>query len=338
MRRKGFCGVSGWVRRWLAGAVIALGLAAWVENVAAADVRGYSVLKGEFLNQVGPTERELDPDFGFSVLASVDLTDFDLATQARVRLPDGDTLEMDSLGDSWVLLDSYATLEELDVAYVWGDYILLFKTVHDGDYSCLVELPERALPPGALLSNWEDVQGIDTARELELRWEYDAPLRADDFVQVYVNLGHQEVFSTPNLGEPGALDGRVRSVTLPPGVLAPGLVHSLNIEITRLISTNSGCYAGVEGVGGVFRSTSIDLVTVKPPQLRLLSAAAGSAVVVEVLAEPGSTVVLEQSPDLAAWTPVTTNRPALATNVVTLPATPLAGPSPPALYFRARQD
>src|SRR5207247_8919639 len=111
------------------GLIVALAaLTLWHAPVAAraTDVRGYSMLKGQFLNQIGPDELITDPDFGFSILASVDLTEFYVVTNASLRLPSGNTKLMEDLGDSWDFLDSDNTFLALNKAYDWGDYTVAF--------------------------------------------------------------------------------------------------------------------------------------------------------------------------------------------------------------------
>jgi len=297
-----------------------------------ADVLGYSVLKGQFLNQTGADELVLDPDFGFSLLVSVDLTDFDLLEEATLRLPDGEEMAMDNLGDSWDFLDSAATLLALNEAYTWGDYVLLFNTINDGGFSCLISLPESPLPPTPRLVNFADVQAVDPGKPLKLVWDFDAAPESNDFVQVYVNLGHAEVFSTPNLGSPGALDGTSRSATIPAGTLEPGWIHSLNLEITRLVSTNADCYPHAEGVGATFRSTSVDVSVLVPPVLRLMSQPTNGVVAVEVRTEPQQTVVLQASADLEVWSNVATNTAPSGTNVFNIPLGDVPG-----RFFKAWQ-
>src|SRR2546425_13293526 len=117
------------------GLIVAVAaLTLWHAPVAAraTDVRGYSILKGQFLNQVGPDALVTDPDFGFSILASVDLTEFYLVTNASLALPSGNLKRMEDLGDAWSYLDSHDTLLSLNTAYESGNYTVVFKTVNDG--------------------------------------------------------------------------------------------------------------------------------------------------------------------------------------------------------------
>lgn len=293
----------------------------------------YSIIKGHFLYQTGPEELVSDPLFGFSFLGGVDLVDLDLLNSATLLLP-GDTLiDLEDYGDSWSLLESYETEMELDEAYPWGDYTLSFDSKTEGPHSCLIGIPETPLPPTPRLTNFADVQTINPSQPLTLNWEFDALPAADDFVQMYVNLGHGEVFSTPNQGEPGALTIHDRSVTIPADTLVAGYIHSLNLEVTRVTSVNSECYPDVQGYGAVFRSTSVDLFVMTPPVLRFLSRSGNELPEIEVVADPEGTVVLQGSPNLQTWSNIATNTSSSGTHVFRLP--PETGADH---FFRAFQN
>jgi hypothetical protein len=283
-----------------------------------ADVTGYSVIKGHFLNQTGPDQLVDDPLFGFSILGGVDLADLDLLDSAKVRLPEGVTVELDDFGDTWTLLKSFETQEALDSAYQWGDYIVSFDSRVEGPHSCLLELPETPLPSTARLVNFADVQSIHPNRPLKLTWAWDSVPAPSDFIQLYVTLGHGEIFSTPNLGEPGALTPEDRTVTIPAGTLVPGAIHSLNLEVTRMTSTNATCYPGVTGFAAVFRSTSVDLLVRTPPSLRLLGRTTNGLPELEVVGDPNGPIVLQGSLDFTAWSNIATNTSGTGTNLFLL--------------------
>ena len=48
--------------------------------------------------------------------------------------------------------------------------------------------------------NFGDVQSINPARPLTLTWSFDAPPAKSDFVQVYVTLGHGEIYRGKQVG------------------------------------------------------------------------------------------------------------------------------------------
>lgn len=294
-----------------------------------ADVTSYSILKGQFLVQTAPETLVQDDTFGYSILVSVELADFYLATGATLRLPSGGILAMDDMGISWDYLDSFRTQAALNADYGWGRYIIQFQTVNEGEFACPIDFPSSPLPPTPRFSNFNDIQLSNPARDLVLDWTFSEPPRADDFVQVYINQGHAEVFSTPSLGMPGALDGGTRSLTLPAGTLQPAALYSLNLEITRIAATNATSYPDAPGLAATFRSTEVILATAAPPVLRLESSSHGQ-IVVEVVSDPGKTIVLQRSASDFSWTSIATNTSPTGTNLSTFPiANQTAG------YFRA---
>lgn len=310
--------------------------AAWLvpaPETPAADVLGYSIIKGEFLLQPGPSkdDLQLDPLFGFSLMTNVEIEDLDRLNSARLRMPAGDTLDLEDYGDYWSILDSYETAAALDETYPWGDYVFLIDAVKDGKFSCLVELPETALPPRPYLVNFQDIQAVDASKPLTLKWEFDGTPATNDFVQVYVDLGHAEIYSTPNVGEPGALRASDRTVTIPAEVLIPGAIHSLNLEITRIVSTNLDCHPSAQGSGAVFRSTELDLWVPWPPEVRWVTQTTNGLPAIEVVADPEQTVVLQSSVDLQVWSNLATNAATSGTNVFEIPST-----GDPRRFFRTQ--
>jgi hypothetical protein len=284
-----------------------------------ADVRGYSVLKGLFQNQTDANTLEVDPDFGYCLLASVDLTDFYLVTDASFRLP-GDRVEaMDDIGDFWAFMDSRSTFLSLNTAFGWGTYTFDFTTANEGSFTCALTFPTTPLPPTPRLLNFSAVQEVNPSQPLRLEWDFSAMPRPSDFVQVYINHGHDEIFSTPDLDQPGALDGTARSVTLPAGTLEPGRVYSLNLEITRVVSTNAASYPGAPGVAGTFSSTALTIGTMALPRLRLAAPPANGALSVEVWGAPDKTVVLQGTDDWKEWRNLATNSSPSGTNLFVAP-------------------
>jgi len=297
----------------------------------AADVRGYSVLKGNFLLQTSPAAPTTDPDFGFVILASVDLTDFYLVTNATVRTPANELKVMDNLADFWALFDVRDSLSALNSAYGWGTYTIAFDAVNDGSFTGALNLPNTPLPPAPRLTNFEAVQAVNPAQPLTLNWNYPSAPRASDFVQVYITDGHADVFSTPDFGQPGALNGSARTLTIPSNTLDPGSILSLNIEITRVVSTNSTAYPWAEGVAGVFRSTAIDLTTITLPRMKILGPTNG-VLTIEVRGSAERTNILQATDDFMSWRNVATNVAPLGKSVFNVPAE-----TPTARWFRTRQ-
>jgi hypothetical protein len=297
----------------------------------AADVAGYSVLKGHFLLQEGPGTPATDPDFAYSILAAVELTEPATVTNATLRTPGGAVNVLDDLSDSWDFLDTRDTLSQLTSAYGWGNYTVTFGTLHDGNYSCVLSLPNTALPPAPHLTNFAAIQAVNPLRDFTVYWDFPSAPNASDFVQVYITDGHDVVFATPDFGQPGALNGAARSAVIPAGTLDANSIVSLNLEITRVVSTNATTYPAAAGIAGVFRSTELDLTTINPPRMKILPPTNGM-VVIEVRGSAARTNVLQSSGDFVSWRNDATNVAPLGKSVFSVRSS-----NSPARFFRAWQ-
>lgn len=302
-------------------------------SLQAADVAGYSVLKGQFLNQVDETTLLPDEDLGISILASLDLTDYDLATGAALTLPDGEEVSMDNASLSWDYLDyGYPTFSSLNTDYGWGSYTIRFTTVNDGGFSCPLSFPSTLLPPLPRLLNFRELQTVDASKPLTLQWDFSAPPSSNDFIQVYIDRGHGDAFSTPGYGEEGALENGARSVTVPAGSMLPGYFYNVNIEITRLAFTNTTSYPSAPGFTGTFSSTAAPLATLLQPIFQIPSSPTNGVLLIQATVEPNTTIVLQGSADLSSWSSIATN--AVTTNQVVF-AVPMEGSAHH--FFRALQ-
>jgi len=312
--------------------VILLGALSFLMAGAAtgADVSSYSVLKGQFWIQSDATTLTLDPDLGFSILASVDLTRFYVVTNADLRVPGGTVQPMEDLADSWDYLDSRTSFADLNTDYPWGDYTVDFSAIHDGSFSCVVNFPPSDLPPKPQVVNFSDMTGVDPTKPLLVHWRYSTAPRPTDFVQVYIQLGHNTVFSTPDYGRTGALDGASTNVSIPARFLHPDQIYSLNLEVTRVISTNSVSYPSGKGIAAVLSSTEVDLPTALSPLLSVLGAPTNNLVQVQAVVDTGKLVVLQGSSGLGSWQNLATNTADSGTNVFVIP-----DPKAPAYFFRA---
>ncbi len=302
-------------------ALAGLLLAVSCNSVQAADVAGYSVLKGQFLYQVDETTLLPDEDLGISILASVDLTDYDLATGATLTLPDGEEVSMDNASLSWDYLDyGFSTFSSLNTDYGWGSYTIRFTTVNDGGFSCPLSFPSTPLPPLPRLLNFRELQTVDASKPLTLQWDFSAPPSSNDFIQVYIDRGHGDAFSTPGYGEEGALEISARSVTVPAGSMLPGYFYNVNIEITRLAFTNTTSYPSAPGLTGTFSSTAASLATLLQPIFQIPSVPTNGVLTLQAAVEPNTTIVLQGSADFSNWhnfatNSVTTNQVAFAVPV-----------------------
>ena len=108
------------------------------------------------------------------------------------------------------------------------------------------------LNPTAAEYAYHFVKGTDpeaAAQEIASRYRVSKGTALQDYRDFAARV--HTLISTPDLDQPGTLDGTARSLTIPAGTLEPGRVYSLNLEITRLVSTNSTSYPAAPGIAAV---------------------------------------------------------------------------------------
>ena len=94
-----------------------------------------------------------------------------------------------------------------------------------------LKLSTPSFPTTPQISNFAPAQSIDPAQDFVVNWNSFTGAGANDFVQLIINdeFG-QTVFSTGFPGDPTALPGTARSVTIPADTLAEG--DSYNAVLT----------------------------------------------------------------------------------------------------------
>ena len=125
------------------------------------------------------------------------------------------------------LLDcSASTPGALDAVYGSGDYLFTVKAV-TSNQTVTVNFPANLTQPGSPhVSNWSAAQAIDPTKPFTLTWDPMPGGSAADCIYVEV---YGDVFKTPTLGEPGALDGTATSVVIPANRFLPNQTYSGSI-------------------------------------------------------------------------------------------------------------
>ncbi|HVT82938.1 MAG TPA: hypothetical protein VHM90_20035 [Phycisphaerae bacterium] len=72
------------------------------------------------------------------------------------------------------------------------------------------------------------------------------------------------VFSTPDFGQPGALDFHTSSITVPGGIVSPDARMVLNLGFTRLTAVDSVSYPGVPIFSGYISNTNLEIPVPEP--------------------------------------------------------------------------
>src|SRR5262249_35093944 len=96
--------------------------------------------------------------------------------------------------------------------------------------------PPDSQPLAPEFVDFDAAQAIDPSRPFVLTWQPVPGASTTDFLQVAVG----NVFTTPSLLDPRALNGTASSVTVPAGILPPGFPSEAVVAIYRYQLTTNG--------------------------------------------------------------------------------------------------
>ena len=215
---------------------------------------------------------------------------------------------------------------QLRRAFPPGPYSCKIHTGYSDD-SVDMDLPGIPSPAAPRILNYSQTAGFDPEKPFSLQAAWNGSPSNYATIRVTDHLSGSNVFSTPPMGDPTALNGSSNLVTLPAQLLQPGRQYDLEMELWAVTTNYSAAAAVQTWIGS---STQIPLVT-RYPSFRIAewtrSAPASMRMAVE--SEPGATYVLECSIDLVNWDPIVTNTATSGT--VTFP---VATSNNPAGFYR----
>ena len=241
-------------------AVIALGAMLFASSLPAQDVAFYAVFKTQIFEQDNPFAPALREEnhhnnrkpLTFGVFIAT--TGSNTVTSATVQAPGGSPLAIarnDGGDNSFNFEAGYETKLALDAAFTDGDYTVVINAANDGQKTVTLNLSGDTYPNAPRISNLLAGQSINHAADFTLTWDAFSGGGANDIIMVEVELdspsGSSNVFSTPNPGEPGQLDGTATSVVIPANTLAAGSRYNLTVRFIKGVSQTSVYASGLSG-------------------------------------------------------------------------------------------
>lgn len=288
-------------------------------------------------HQTSPGAPTLDTNAPYSFSAATALASNRTATSVSLRLPTGGVSNLTQnffAHEQYYLIGFNTNLTTFETTFPFGVYTFNVQAA-TSNQTVNVTFPTTnvmAQPAAPHVTNYTATQSVNPTLPFVLAWDAFPGGTAADYVHVAIG----NVFSSTNVGSPGALPGTATAITIPAGTLQTGTNYDCWIYFYRYTATTNGSsYATV-----VYRATATDF------NLSTSSGAASGPLVLtnavyspanfsfDVLCSPGQTVTVECRTNLAAggWTPLlTTNSPGSRFRSVAPQAT-----TNRFLFFRAR--
>lgn len=296
----------------------------------------FSVGKVHHYNQTSSGAPTLDPatPYGFSGMTA--LASNRTASSVNLTLPTGSVSNLFHLpppqAEIFLLPVSHTSLSTYDATFPAGNYTF-FVQATASNQTVVVNLPSTAsLPqPGVPhLTNYPAAQAVNPNQPFVLGWDAFPGGAATNYI--FVEIGTNSAYRSPDPGMPGALPGTARTFTIPAGILQPNTSYFSRVGFYNFAGATNASYAAA-----AYRATftEFSLVTIGTSPLVLTNAnwsAGGFSF--DVLCTNGQTVTIEYTNILTAgpWPKLlTTNSPGPKIHIVSTQAI-----AQPKLFYRAR--
>ncbi|MBI5774037.1 MAG: hypothetical protein HZA89_09885 [Verrucomicrobia bacterium] len=272
------------------------------------DVEMIVVAKAQKFLQTNGTPVLADPDHGtpFQFQAEVNLTGSATVTNVAVQFPGAGTTNAPynaDNGDQFGLESGYADQTSLDSAFLNGTYTVTVKTVHDGTRTVALALTGNVYPPTPTVSNLAAAQAIVHSNSFTLTWSAFTGGTTNDYVSVSIENAtgnYATLFETPDVGQPGALNGTHTSVVIPANTLYPGRTYEARLFFAKLTTRDTTSYPGVLALAGYLKDTQFTVQTAGTPlkpRLVMLPRNQGQ-IQMRLIGEPGFNYAIQATDDL----------------------------------------
>ena len=245
------------------GAVVVLALLLAQSSTLASDVRGFRLLKGQSFVQTSTGVATANGVSNFVMQCQADFQPAGTLTNLTFTKPNMQVLSAFPDGDTqYGFEQSFSSQAALDAEFPSGTYTVTMKTLNDGIRAVPLTLTGDGYPNTPHVSNFTAAQAVVPSLDFTLTWDALGGT-VNDFV--FLNIrdgGGQEVFSGPEMGQPGALDGTSTSLLIPARRLRPGQVYQGELFIAQSTQPpDQASYPGAMGIAAYFKKLNFNLIT-----------------------------------------------------------------------------
>lgn len=237
---------------------------------AAPDVELYIVYKGRSYEQTSgaaPVLSSEEPPYLFGAFAEG--STYVLMTKASVQPPGSSPLALSFYGDDFDYETNYPSQQQLDAQRPNGTYSFVLNTVNDGIRTPQLTLSGDAYPNAPRIGNFSAAQTVDPGSAFTLTWDAFAGGTTNDIIFVEIDeilpWWDRSVFETPDIGEPGMLNGTSTSCQIPAHVLPPGRTFKAELVFVKVVQSNLAGYPGALGAAAYIAITEFPMATAGSP-------------------------------------------------------------------------
>ncbi len=300
-------------------------------------ITGLVIQAVHFYVQTNATEPVIDSELGYTFSAIVSLSSNRTATAVTLDLPTGGYLDL--VQNMFFLEDYFAqdftnSVAGFNAAYPGETYTY---SIYGTPSDLVVPLslsPPAQQPNPPHISNLADAQAINPTQAFTLNWDAFLNGAATNYISVEID----DVFSSPDPTEPGALTGTARSVVIPADTLQPNTTYEGSVTFHRVTSTTNATHwtASVRATHTEFTLRTGDgSVPSGPISFTNSVVSLDGTFSCQIQASPGQSVSILRSTTLlpGSWSPVLTT--SSETGVIEFTDGPIA--ANPHRFYRAQR-
>jgi hypothetical protein len=267
------------------------------------DVKEIMLIKNQFSIQTGATPTSVE-QYTFEV--NGDLRNKNGILNGTVTTPGTAVVRPENNfdGTTFDYEAQYASKTDLDRFFPNGAYSISLDTAHDGTKTVPLTFPADNYPNVPTLSNFSSLQAVNSAQGLTISWSSfsGADNSSSYFIKVNIETDSgEEVFSSPGIGEGGALTGTSTSIVIPANTLSPGRKYWAELVFARIVATDSSTYSGVTFRAVFAKATEFEIQTTGSPIRPALTFTKGNPAQINLTGDKHVSYVLEATEDLQSW-------------------------------------
>ena len=149
----------------------------------------------------------------------------------------------------------------MDAVFTNGVYLMVIGTPDEGTFTLAETLPGDDYPNPPQVLNFDAAQVINASTNFVFVWGSFTNGTTNDVISFEIDDAFgNTITNTPDIGEPGQLDGTVTNFLVPAGILIAGTTNTGYLEFIKVTTRDTNSVPGVLGVTGYSEQTQFSVV------------------------------------------------------------------------------